>query len=557
MQLGPVPGGFQLNNPDKARKGSTARAASRLSITAIAQRSTRASVVLFAGNFVSTGILAVSSIVIARLLGPSSYGSYTLVLLIPQIFQLFVGFGVNSAITRFSAYHIARGEEDVARRFSINSMVFLLLFGGALSAVCFVASGSVSADVLHRPELAPLVRDVSVAIIAQTALQASVQGLVGWNLTGLASMGSILQAALRLAIAPALVVSGFGVLGALTGYTAGYLIAGTAAGAAFYVLRLRRTQERRAAANFVADVKELVSYGLPVYTGNVLGGVASYFVTLLVALIATNAVVGYYQAANNITSAYTLALAAITLALFPAFSSLHGAGADTASAFRRATKFVAYIMTPAILFIAGAAGAIMRILYGPAFSAADTYLVLLAVSDIPLVLGSTVASAFFNGVGKTRLSLAVGAASASALVVSAPLLGDVFGLGVDGLIYALFVSNALSGGAGLYFAARYLGATVDLRSVAATFAASAMGYVAVVLTSGLALSDLFSLAVDVLVFFGVYFTAAPVLRAIDASDVETLGTALGGMGAFAGVLRPIIRYELFVARRLGLGRQPA
>ncbi len=533
-----------------------------MSGTEIAQRSTRGSVILFAGNFVSTGLLAVSSIIIARLLGPSSYGSYTLVLLIPQIFQLFVGLGVATAITRYSAFHIARGEPEVARRFSINSMVFLILFGVALSVVCFASAGPLSAVVLRRQELAPLVRYVSIAVLAQTALQASVAGLVGWNSMGLASLGSILQAALRVSIAPVLVFSGFGVFGALTGYTVGYLLAGGATGIAFYALKLRGASGGGGTGAFVADVREMVSYGLPVYTSGVFVGIANYFVTILVAAIAVNSVVGFYQAANNITAAYSLALAAITLALFPAFSSLHGAGADTGFAFRQATKYVAYIMAPVIVFIAGDSAPIMRILYGSAFSRADTYLVLLALSDIPLVVGSTVAGAFFNGIGKTRLSLAVGGVTAGVLIVAAPLLGSVLGLGVDGLIYALLISNACSAAAALYFASRYLKATVDLRSIVAVFAASVLGYLALLLLSPQALGDLLALAAGAVVFVLVYFTSAPLLRAIDTADVEMLGAAFGGLGVIGALLRPILRYELLILRRLEGGggrpqRQPA
>ncbi len=509
---------------------------------------------LFAGNFVSTALLAVSSIIIARLLGPASFGSYTLVLVIPQVLQLFVGLGATAAITRFSAYHIARREEDVARRFSVNSMIFLVMFGVALSMVCFVGAGFLSTYVLHRPELAPLVRYVSVAVIAQTGLQASVSGLVGWNATGLASAGSILQGALRLAMAPILVVSGFGVLGALTGFTAGYLLAGATTGLGFYLLKLRRSARGgRKGGSFSEDVREMVSYGLPVYAGNLLTGVATFFVTILAAAIAANAVVGEYQAANNITAAYTLGLAAITLALFPAFSSLHGTGADTNLAFRHAAKYVAYIMAPVILFIVGASDVIMKILYGSAFSSAETYLVLLAISGIPLVVGTTVASAFFNGIGKTKLSLVVSGVAASVLFVTAPLLGSILRLGVDGLIYAQMASNALSGAAALYFASRYLKATVDLRSVAAIFGASILAYLALFPLPRLGLGDVTTLAAEALVFLLVYFTSAPMLKAIDAADVEMLGSALGGAGVLSSVLQPILRYELFVMKRLRLG----
>jgi O-antigen/teichoic acid export membrane protein len=507
-------------------------------------------VVLFAGNFLSTAFLAVSSIVVARLLGPASYGSYTLVLVIPQILQLFVGLGVVAAITRFSAYYIARGEPAIAKRFSINSMIFLILFGAALSLVCFAGAGFFSAVVLHREELAPLVRYVSIAVLAQAVLQASIAGLVGWNSMGWASSASILQAAVRLSIAPILVISGFGVFGAVTGYTAGYLLAGAAAGLAFYALRLRRAVGEGGAGGFLADVREMVSYGLPIYAGSVLSGLATYYVTLLVAAIAVNAVVGYYQAASNITSAYSLALAAITLALFPAFSSLHGAGADTRSAFRHATKYVAYIMAPIILFIAGGSGLIVKIVYGSAFSSADTYLVLLVLADIPPVIGLTVAGAFFNGIGKTRLTLAVSVLGAGTLFVAAPVLGIVLNLGVYGLIYAVLIASAVTTIAALYFASRYLGATVDLRSIGAIFGASVLGYLALLLISSLAIPSILALGAGALVFILVYFTSAPLLGAINAADVEMLESAIGGLGVLGKVLRPILRYELLILRRL-------
>ncbi|MDA4115234.1 MAG: oligosaccharide flippase family protein [Thaumarchaeota archaeon] len=522
-------------------------------MTEIAKRSTRGSVVLFAGNFVSTVFLAVSSIVIARLLGPASYGSYTLVVLIPQIIQLFVGLGVGSAITRFSAYHIARGEPAAAKRFSNNSMIFLMLFGVALSAVCYAGSGFLSAVVLRRAELAPLVRYASIAVLAQTALQASISGLVGWNSMGTASFASILQAGVRLCIAPVLVLSGFGVFGALTGYTAGYLVAGGAAAFAFYALKLRGVSGGGGVGGFSEDVREMVSYGLPIYAGGILIGLATYYVTILIAAIASDAVVGYYQAASNITVAYTLALGAITLALFPAFSSLHGTGADTSAAFRHATKYVAYMMAPVILFLVAGSHLILEILYGSQFLAANTYLVLLALAGIPLVVGSTVASAFFNGIGKTRLSLAVSAIGAGVLFVGAPLLGSALDLGVDGLIYAQLASNALAAVASLYFAWRYLEATVDLRSIGAIFGASVLGYAAMLLLSYLALPSLVALVADVVAFLFVYFTAAPLLGAIGLADVEMLGAAFEGLGVLSEALRPVLKYELLLLRRLRPG----
>ena len=230
----------------------------------IAQRSVRGSLFLLVGNLLSTAILAVSSIIIARLLGPASYGSYSLVTLVPSIFQLFIGFGVSSAITRDSAYHISRGEVNLARRYSINGTIFLIFFGVVLSLLCFESSGFVSVAVLHRPELASLIRYISFVVLAQASLQSSIYGLVGWNSTGLASFATVLQAILRLSIAPILVISGLGVFGALTGYSVGYLLAAIVATLAFYAFKLRGPTAGDGISTFLSDVRKMISYGLPI-----------------------------------------------------------------------------------------------------------------------------------------------------------------------------------------------------------------------------------------------------------------------------------------------------
>src|SRR5208282_1339292 len=107
--------------------------------------------------------------------------------------------------------------------------------------------------------------------------------------------------------------------------------------------------------------------------------------------------------------------------------------------------------------------------------------------------------------------------------------------------------------ASLYFAWRYLQATVDLRAIGAIFGASALGYAAMLLLSYLALPSLLALVADVLAFLFVYLTAAPLVGAIDVADVETLGAAFEGLGVLSDALQLILRYELLVLRRLRPG----
>jgi hypothetical protein len=126
----------------------------------------------------------------------------------------------------------------------------------------------------------------------------------------------------------------------------------------------------------------------------------------------------------------------------------------------------------------------------------------------------------------------------------------VLNLGVYGLIYAQLIASVVTAAAALYFASRYLQATVDLRAILAIFGASVLGYLALLLMSLLALPSVLALVADALVFVVVYFTSAPLVGAIDAADVEMLGSAIGGLGVFGKVLRPVLRYERLILRRL-------
>ena len=104
----------------------------------IARRSTRGSFALFAGNFLTTAVSFVAITIIARLLGPSLYGEYTLSILIPNVLLNLLGFGVNSGITRYAAYHLSQGRPDLAKRMTINGVLFIVIFGAVLTAVSYV-----------------------------------------------------------------------------------------------------------------------------------------------------------------------------------------------------------------------------------------------------------------------------------------------------------------------------------------------------------------------------------------------------------------------------------
>lgn len=508
----------------------------------IAKRSVKGSLILFASNLSATLISMVAVIFVARLLGPSGYGTYKLALLIPSLLQVLIGLGVSPAVIRYAAYYDSIGRQDEAKRFTASAILFLGLTGTILTALCFVLGGSLSALILHRPSLGPYVQLASLTVLGATSLQTATMSAIGWNWMTLSGSTTVTQAIVNLALSPAFILLGFGVTGALVGQLTSLFIAGAAGVGILYLRKLRGFGDL---GRFLSDVKEMNAYGIPAYAGNVMNGLSSYFVLFILAAIASNAVYGYYQAASNFTYPATVLATAMVNALFPAFASIDGIKSNVNQAFRHAYRFVAFLLTPLIMFLIVSAGPLVRIVYGVAYTGSVPYLQLLAFSYLPTAFGFSVHPAFFNGFGRTKLTFLLYLTASLTLVLAAPLLAITLGLGVDGLIYANFLSDLVAWAVGTFLAFRFMHASLDVRSTGTILLVSGAASLAVSFLPH-AGSALASLIVNLVVFFGIYITLAPLSRAITRQDVDLLELTLSEPAFIRKIAAPLLSYEEFL-----------
>ena len=449
----------------------------------VARKSAQGSIVLFAGNLTATIGQTVASILIARLLGPGSYGSYSLALVIPSIFQLFVSLGVNTAVTRFVAYHVSRNENEEAKRFAESALLLTLFSGIVLSGVCYLSATALSQYVFHRAYLAQYVELASAIVCGQALLNTAIAAAIGWNAMGQASFANIAQALIKLLLSPLLIVAGFGLFGAVAGQTAAAVLGAVVAVGILYAYRIGSS--RVGWQGLTSDAKQMMSYGLPAYSAGILSGLWPYYVSIVLAAVASNVVIGYYQAAYNFTVAISLLSGAAGSALFPAFTSLHRGEGDLPTAFRLAVKYVGYVTIPVVFLLAATARQLMVLFYGHSYGAGAPILEILAVSAAPVLLGLTVLPSFFNGIARTRLTLLMVGVGAVVLFVSAPMLAITLNLGVDGVIYGLLLSNLVTCVAGLYLYHLEFSSWIDFEAVVSTLAAEAISFGLCYLVPGL------------------------------------------------------------------------
>lgn len=520
----------------------------------VARQSAKASAILFVGNLTSTAILAVALIIVARLLGPDQYGAYTLVFLIPSALQLVAGFGVNFAVARQAAYHSAKGDLQSARRITLHAVIFLLIIGLLMASANYLGAGFTASTLLKRPELAQYVREASLFIVGQTMFAGAVSALIGWNAVVLSATSSIAQAGMKLAISVTLVVLGFGVFGAVSGQALSYVLGGALAVGMLLFTQVRGYKPEHRL--FVSDVRMMASYGLPLFLGNVTSGLSAQYVSVILAVIASNAFVGYFQAAANATVLITVTLTAIDSSLFQAFSRLDGMKGNLPFALRLSVKYASFVVAPLIAFIIATAGPLLSLVYGGSYVDGAAYLQLFAISYLPSILGLNIMAQFFNGAGRTRFTMLVLISGATTIAFSAPLFTFILDLGISGLLYANILGNVVGAVAGLAISRRYMGAKIDLRGAAVISLASAAAYLVIVGIDGLVAPKLLVLLLDGVVFAVVYLTAAPLLGALRVADLERLNTASEAFGRVSAPFKAIIRYEGAVLKLVDRERPP-
>ena len=224
----------------------------------IAQKAARGGIFLFVGQAVSTMVLAVGIIVVARLLGPSNYGLYTLSIVIPTLLISLSDLGINSALIRLPARLMAEGNYTRAKR--LIRLGFLVKLGISVVAfvICYLSAPAIATTVLNRPALVPYLRIASLLIIFQPLVDGTVNAFIGQDLMQFSASVQITWSTLKGTIGPVLVAVGFGIAGALYGYV--FALAAVGLTGALILFMRHANISGRAVDSVSTDLRALLGY---------------------------------------------------------------------------------------------------------------------------------------------------------------------------------------------------------------------------------------------------------------------------------------------------------
>ncbi|MEM3799882.1 MAG: oligosaccharide flippase family protein, partial [Thermoprotei archaeon] len=111
---------------------------------------------LFVGNTLSQIIQGIGIILVARLLGATNYGLYTLLLVPSATFFVFTRIGFGGAVSRYVAYYNAQGKRVEADNMVTSSFMYVLILYTLITVASAFAAPAYASIILHRPTIARL-----------------------------------------------------------------------------------------------------------------------------------------------------------------------------------------------------------------------------------------------------------------------------------------------------------------------------------------------------------------------------------------------------------------
>jgi len=502
----------------------------------IAEDSARGGFFLFTGNVLSTSILAIGSIIIARLLGPENYGLLALSLVVPSILTGLIDFGVGSALTRFSVKLRAEGKTQLAAGILKSGLLFRLVLGLAMFALCFTLSDVFAIYILNRPGMGFLVKVASSLILLQTIYSTLSSGFMGLDKMEGNALIMNAQSFAKTVLSPLLVVLGFGVFGALVGHVASYMTAVLVGGLLFS--KCYKGLGKPMNNSLRSSLRPMLRYGFPLYFSSLLALVLGQYQSIILAFFTSNVEIGNFSIATNLSSLVNLLIFPLGV-LFPAFSRANPNGNELKRAFRLSVKYAALLSVPATLVVAILSRDLVYTLYGHSYDLAPFFLSLYILVFFFTGLGYIVLGHLFNGIGETRVVLNWNLVNLLVFVPLAPVLIMLFR--VPGLIIAFLASTLLSLVYGLYVATRRLGVTLDVNASLRIYLASLLSSIP---TLAFLYVSFFGSLVNVVVggsiFLLTYLTLLPFVGAIHERDLENFKDIFGRLR----VVWPLIRLGL-------------
>jgi O-antigen/teichoic acid export membrane protein len=318
------------------------------------------------GKVVGRGIRLMGDILMARLLGPASFGLYAIGWTVSRIVTLVTPMGLNIGVIRYGSRYW-RKDPGKLKGVIRQSLSQSFLFGAAVGLLFYLASPWIGAKWFDKPEAGPVIGWFALGFPLMTGLTVSAAAT---RISHRMKFGTIAEDMAQ-PISDVIMIVGFYLLGGRLG--GAVLACVLSFGVAFliglrYVWRLY-PELRSSTVKAIYPGKELLAFSIPASLTGVFGVLLIWVDRLFVGYYRPAAEVGIYQAASQLSVTFALILSAFNTIFSPMAADLyhHGELGRLEELYRVSTKWGLYLSIPPFLVTCFTPKLVMGVLFGKAY----------------------------------------------------------------------------------------------------------------------------------------------------------------------------------------------
>lgn len=312
----------------------------------------------------------VLTIVLARLLLPELFGIYALALSVGYILNTFVDSGANATMVRYVADALGKRKKTLAAGYFQYLLKLKMVLAAFFSIATFFLADSIAIVVFGKPALIAPLQLIALYVFVNAFFGFFSSVFYATQKVKYTTVGTIAYEITRLIAAPALVLLGYAVLGAIAG-----VIAATALATAVFLYFLFGKHAYLFGRPAAIETRRLLSFLFFLTVTGISGIFFFYIDSIMIGAMMPIEAVGYYRAAFALVSG-VYGLLAVASVLFPVFTQLEGQRLERA--FQKVFRYSAILMFPAALGLAYVAHPFIKIIYGPEYLPAVAPLALLS-----------------------------------------------------------------------------------------------------------------------------------------------------------------------------------
>lgn len=356
----------------------------------------------FAGFAISKVLAYLYRALVARALGPTDFGIFSLGLAVLAVALVFAALGLYQGILHFVAVYDSTGEPAKVRGTVIFGLKVQLVSSIVLALAMFLSADFVAVSFFHEPSAALVIKILSVVLpffVLTSNLMILTQAFKKIEYQIL--LRSVAENAIKIAFTAALIFLGFGLFGVTAGLA---LSSAITFFISLYLVHKKVFPLFKRGEKPVYSAKQIFSYSWPLLAVGFFDLLLFSIDTIMLGTLSQAYDVGIYNVAQPTANLLLVASFAFGALFLPVITGLWAQkkAVEFARTFKVVTRWTVATTFPCLLFALLFAPEILGVMFGDVYAQGAGALMVLSVGIFSMSLVGS-ASSILESIKKTKL----------------------------------------------------------------------------------------------------------------------------------------------------------